>query len=87
MYLTGRRTLVGYLGHMWSQGLDVGTREQDLKTVYAGGPGARAVLDRDGVDFIVAGPLESAMEDFDPSALEGLPVVAERGPYRLYRAR
>ncbi len=87
VYLTGRRTVVGYLGHMWSQGLDIGNREADLKAIYEGSPDARSRLDGNGVDFIVAGPLEEAMEDFNPEALSGLPVVVERGPYRLYRSR
>jgi hypothetical protein len=87
VYLTGRRTLVGYLGHMWSQGLDAGHRQEDLQAIYSGRGPARTLLDRYGVDFVVAGPLEEAMEGFDPGALQGLPLVAERGPYRLYRAR
>ena len=87
VYLSGRRTVMGYPGHTWSQGLDVGTREEDVKRVYAGAPDARAVLDRYGVDYVLVGPHERAMEGFDSEALRGLPVVAEEGRYTLLRAR
>jgi len=33
------------------------------------------------------GPHERAMDAFDDLALRGLPVVVERGAYRLYRVR
>jgi hypothetical protein len=87
VYLTGRRTLFGYPGHIWSQGLDAGPREDDLKKMYAGHPEAPELLKRYGVDFVMAGPRERAMEGFDERALRGLALVAERGPYRLYRVR
>jgi hypothetical protein len=87
VYLTGRRTVIGYLGHIWSQGLEAGEREKDLLDVYAGSPRAAQVLARYEVDYIVEGPHERALERYDPRALSGLPVVAERGPYRLYRVR
>jgi hypothetical protein len=86
-YLAGRRTVVGYLGHMWSQGLDIGGREADVDKIYAGNPEAPALLAKYGIDFVMAGPREEAMEGFDPRALDALEPVLERGPYRLYRAR
>ncbi|HEV7501373.1 MAG TPA: hypothetical protein VGQ33_15270, partial [Vicinamibacteria bacterium] len=85
VYLTGRRTVMGYLGHIWSQGLDPGTREEDVKKIYAGAPDAGALLARYGVDFVVTGPNEQALEHFDEDAFAGYPLVAQRGPYRLYR--
>jgi hypothetical protein len=87
VYLTGRRTVVGYLGHIWSQGLDAGSRDEDLKKIYAGSPDAAELRKRYGVDFLVEGPHERAMDAFDDLALRGLPVVVERGAYRLYRVR
>ena len=36
VYLTGRRSLLGYPGHMWSQGLDAGQREAEIARIYAG---------------------------------------------------
>ena len=87
VYLTGRRTLYGYPGHIWSQGLDAGPREDDLKKMYTGHPDASALLKRYGVDFAVVGPHERAIEGFDDSALRRIEMVAERGPYRLYRVR
>jgi hypothetical protein len=87
VYLAGRRTIVGYQGHIWSQGLDSGDREKDVEKVYAGSVDAAQVLLRDGVDYIVAGPHERALPGFDEMALEPYPLVVERGPYRLHRAR
>ena len=87
VYLAGRRTIVGYLGHIWSQGLDSGEREKDVEKVYAGSPQSREIIDRYGIDYIVAGPHERTLPGFDEQALETYPVVVERGPYRLLRAR
>ena len=86
VYLSGRRTVMGYPGHTWSQGLEVGTREEDVKRIYAGAPDARALLDRYGVDYVLVGPHERALEGFDEDALRGLPVVARQGRYALLRA-
>lgn len=41
VFLTGRQSLLGYPGHVWSRGLDYAPREADIKTIYAGGSGAR----------------------------------------------
>jgi hypothetical protein len=87
VYLTGRRSVLGYPGHIWSQGLDGGTREEDVSAIYAGGPRATALIERYGVDFIEVGPHEEALSAFDARAVRGRPLVVARGPYRLYRAR
>jgi hypothetical protein len=87
VYLTGRRTVFGYPGHVWSQGLDAGTREEDLKKMYGGHPEAREHLARYEVDFLVVGPREKAMDGFDEDSRRAFDLVVERGPYRLYRVR
>jgi hypothetical protein len=46
VFLAGRRSVLGYPGHTWSQGLDAGTREDDIRVIYAGGPEAGALLAR-----------------------------------------
>ena len=51
VYLTGRRSVLGYPGHIWSQGLDAGAREHDVRSIYegTGHPGApRTLPDRRG---------------------------------------
>ena len=87
VYLTGRRTLFGYPGHIWSQGLESGTRNQDVRKIYGFSPDARDLMTKYGVDFVVKGPRERAMAEFDERSLRGFELVAERGPYRLYRVR
>ena len=84
--LSGRRSLLGYPGHIWSQGLDAGTREADIARIYAGEPEASALLRRYGVDFIVVGPQERRDMRVDGVFLEGVPLVARRGRYELRRA-
>ena len=39
VYLAGRRSLLGYPGHIWSQGLDAGSREDEIRRIYAGAAG------------------------------------------------
>jgi hypothetical protein len=85
VYLTGRRTVMGYMGHIWSQGLSGGTREDDVKKIYAGAPQSEALLAKYGVDFVMTGPREEALPGFDDRVFGAFPVVAQRGSYRLYR--
>lgn len=84
VYLTGRRSVLGYPGHIWSQGLQAGTREEDVRRVYEGGD--PAPLARYGVDYVLVGPLERAWTGVDEDRLRLLcPPVAERGRYLLLR--
>ncbi|MEJ7617473.1 MAG: hypothetical protein WKF30_11050 [Pyrinomonadaceae bacterium] len=60
VYLTGRRTFLGYPGHLWSHGLDYAEREDELKRIYAGAPDAESLLVKNRIEYVVVGPLEEA---------------------------
>jgi hypothetical protein len=83
--LTGRRSLMGYPGHVWSHGLDPGPREADMKRMYAGGPDAAELLSRYRIDFIVLGPPERLRMNPNAGYFERYRRVGETGRYRLYR--
>jgi hypothetical protein len=90
VYLTGRRTYLGYPGHIWSHGLDYAAREATLKRIYAGGPDAPGALAESGVEYVVVGPLERMeMEKYrlrlGESFFERYRKVGEAGGYRLYK--
>ena len=85
VYLAGRRTLYGYPGHIWSQGLEAGTREADVRAIYEGRPAAASLLRAHGVDYVLVGPREFADLDVREEGFAGFPVVAESGVHRLYR--
>ncbi|HEX8146895.1 MAG TPA: hypothetical protein VF591_06925, partial [Pyrinomonadaceae bacterium] len=92
VYLTGRRTFLGYPGHVWSHGIDYGPREADLKRIYSGAPEAPALIERAGIEYVVVGPLER-----EEMRQRGLTVnesffaryrkVGEAGGYRLYKTK
>lgn len=85
VFLAGRRSLLGYPGHIWSQGLDPGTREADIARMYGGGPGAAELMRRYGVDYVMFGPEETAaLAGGEPPAA---PLVLETTRYRLYDVR
>lgn len=82
VYLTGRRSYVGYAGHLWSQGLEAGTREEDVKRLYEGAGDGPAFLARIGATHVVVGPLEARAGGPWPPAIPG-EVAATAGAYRL----
>jgi hypothetical protein len=85
--LAGRGAVLGYLGHIWSQGLDAGTRERDIERIYAGAADASALLAGYGVDFILVGPQERARYRPNNGFLSRFPVVLRSGPYELRKVR
>jgi hypothetical protein len=91
IFLTGRRSIMGYPGHIWTHGLDFGPRENEIKQIYAGGIDAAALLAKYRVDYVVIGPHEQEVVKPNVAFFERYPVVAripptERlGEYRLYK--
>ncbi|MBK9314910.1 MAG: hypothetical protein IPM55_11795 [Acidobacteria bacterium] len=84
--LSGRRSVMGYPGHLWTHGIDYGGREMDVKTAFAGGAGAIEALARLNVDFLLIGPFERAQMQANERFFQDLyQMVFEEGDYRLYR--
>jgi hypothetical protein len=92
VYLTGRRTFLGYAGHLWSHGLDYSEREADLKVIYAGGPDAGRLLEANRIDYVVLGPhvreeLRRLGVVVNEKFFERFQKVGEAGEYRLFKTR
>jgi len=87
VFLTGRRSLLGYPGWMWSRGLDYSQRNSDIQRIYAGGPDSLALLRQYGVDYVLVGPDELASFTVNESFLSQYIKLAQAGPYRLYKIK
>ncbi len=85
VFLTGRRSLMGYPGHIWTHGLDFGQRETDIKKIYAGSPDAVALLAKYGVDYVVIDPQEHSLMPVNDAFFIRYPEVAKIGEYHLYK--
>jgi hypothetical protein len=92
VYLTGRRTFLGYPGHVWSHGINYYEREAELKRIYSGAADAAALVERAGIEYVVVGPLER-----EELGRQGVTInesffgryrkVGEAGGYRLYKTK
>jgi hypothetical protein len=87
VFLTGRRALMGYPGHIWTHGLDYIEREQQIRQIYTGAPNAENLLARYGVEYVVVGPLERQLPQMqvNDSFFAKYAKVGEAGEYRLYK--
>jgi hypothetical protein len=85
VFLTGRRSLMGYPGHIWTHGLDFVERESEIRRVYAGNPDAEAILRKYGVQYAVVSPLERNLMSVNDSFFSEYELVGEVGGYRLYK--
>ncbi len=85
IFLAGRRALLGYGGHLWSQGIDYGAREAEVRSIYAGGANADALLAKYGVEYVVVSPLERAAVRVNDSYFTRFTEVGGIGEYRLYK--
>jgi hypothetical protein len=87
VFLTGRRSLMGYPGHVWTHGLEFGPRESEIRRVYAGAPDAAAILRKYGVDYAVVSPLEKNNMNVNDQFFSSFQPVGEVGEYRLYKIK
>lgn len=85
VYLSGRQSLMGYAGHLWSQGIDYAPREAEVKRIYAGAPDATQLLAKNGVEYVVLSPLERTGLQVNEQFFTRFEKVGETGAYRLYK--
>ena len=81
--LSGRRTYLGFIGHVWSHGWHTGTREAELKKIFAGKVAQAADLQ---VDYALVGPQEKKQFPSMKIPAEWTLVFTE-GAYDFYRLR
>jgi hypothetical protein len=85
VFLTGRQSLLGYPGWIFSRGLDYTQREKDIAQIYEGAPAAEALLRKYHVEYVLIGPAErTTLKVNDPFWLR-YRKVAGNGSYLLLR--
>ncbi len=87
IFLTGRRSLMGYPGHIWTHGLAYGARESEIRQIYAGAPNATDLLARYGVDYVALGPQERTEVKPNDAFFSHYQKVIETGGYSLYKIK
>ena len=87
IFLTGRKSLMGYPGHIWTHGLEFAKRESDIKRVYAGDPYAEQILKDYNVDYVVVGPLERLVMPVNEQFFSRYEKVGDVSGYQLYKIK
>jgi len=87
VFLTGRRSLMGYPGHIWTHGLEFVQREGEIKRIYQGAPDAVQLMNNYGVDYAVIGPHEKVVTPINENFFGRFEKVGEVGEYSLYKIR
>jgi hypothetical protein len=85
IFLTGRRSVMGYPGHISSHGIEYLGRLAEIRRIYAGAPDAGSLLKKYGIEYVVAGPHEQREAVVNEAFFAGFQLVGEIGEYRLYK--
>ncbi|HEY1526241.1 MAG TPA: hypothetical protein VGH51_08395 [Candidatus Angelobacter sp.] len=85
VFLTGRRSLLGYPGWMWSRGLNYSERSADIERIYSGAPEADALLRKYNVDYVLVGPMELAAFKVNEQFWSKYKTLSQAGAYRVYQ--
>jgi hypothetical protein len=81
--LAGRKILMGYQGYLWTQGIDSGSREGEIKRMYQGDV---ALIKKYGIKYVVLGYKERESYQPDEKFLDkSFPVVKETQNFKIYK--
>jgi len=87
VFLTGRRSLMGYPGHIWTHGLEFVQRESEIKRIFGGAPDAPSLISNYKVDYVVVGPQERNVTSVNDRFFAQFEKVGEIGGYELYKVK
>jgi len=85
VFLTGRRSLMGYPGHIWTHGLEFVQRESEIKRIYLGTPDADQLLKKYNIEYAVIGPHERVVTPFNERFFNRFEKIGDVGEYTLYK--
>jgi hypothetical protein len=87
--MSGRPSLMGYPGHLWTHGIDYQERESDVNAIYSGRSDADELLKKYAVDYVILGPVERSQLKPQESFFtgHGFPVIIDYQGYRVYEIR
>ncbi|MDQ3819953.1 MAG: hypothetical protein M3362_20075, partial [Acidobacteriota bacterium] len=90
IFLTGRRSVMGYPGHISSHGIKYEDREREVDRIYAGAADAEALMSKYNVEYAVVGPQErNKMGErgllVNDAFFARYQLIGEKGEYRLYK--
>ncbi len=85
VFLTGRRSLMGYPGHIWTHGLEFVQREGEIRRIYLGAPDAEQLIRKYGIEYLVVGPQERIVTSVNEPFISRFQKVGEVGEYKLYK--
>ncbi len=87
VFLTGRRSLMGYPGHIWTHGLEFVKREGEIKRIYLGSPDAELLIRNFGIQYAVVGPQEGQVTPVNEMFFTRFEKVGEVGGYKLFKIK
>ena len=87
VFLTGRRSLMGYPGHIWTHGLQFVQREGEIRRIYSGSPDAEQLIRNYGIEYAVVGPQERIVTVTNELFFSRFEKVGEVGDYKLYKIK
>jgi hypothetical protein len=85
IFLTGRRSVMGYPGHIGSHGINYDERLREIRRIYAGAPDAVSLLAKYKVEYVVVGSHEQRERPINEAFFARYQLVGETGEYRLYK--
>jgi hypothetical protein len=90
--LSGRRSLMRYLGHLSSHGIDYGEREKDLQRIYEGNATADLFLKKYDIEYVLISPNEETYLTennlhLNKAYFQKYTVFAESGEYKVYKVK
>lgn len=85
--LTGRRSLMRYIGHLSSHGIDYNEREEDLKRIYEGSATADMFLRKYNIEYVLISPEERGSLTVNEEYFKKFPLLTEVGEYKVYKVK
>jgi len=85
--LSGRRSLMRYIGHLSSHGIDYKARESDLKRIYSGSATAGIFLKKHDIDYVLISPKETESLQVNEKFFKRFKLVFQVGKYRVYKVK
>jgi len=82
--LSGRSTLLGFYGWVWSHGLNYQERADDINRIYQGDQNAEQLISKYRISYITDGPYERSNFDINRSFLSKFPQIFLDSDWRIY---